>query len=121
MAVEVTELLAPSPDTGTFNSPWSSAGFVLDVLLSAAIELGCHADTPGPVVFPKIFFNETLPLTCGFDLEAVKLGNSGKSVLESLGPFVFLVDSRTLPDVGVGRDPTEDAAELTDHGVIRCG
>jgi len=63
-----------------------------------------------------------LPLTCGFVLETVELGNSGKSVLESLGGFVLFEDDRTLTDVGVGRDPNdEEATELPDQGVVRCG
>ena len=74
----------------------------------------CQAGTTGTPVLPKIFFNETLPLTCGFILDADELGNSGKSVLESLGGgFVVLFDDDD-------DDDDEGAAELPDHGVLRC-
>ena len=97
-----------------FRSPCSS---ITAVLLARpppspiVEELNCRqAETTGPDVLPKIFFNETFPLTCGFVFDVAKLGNSGKSVLESLGGG-FVVELF---------DEDEAAAELADHGVLRC-
>jgi hypothetical protein len=87
-------------------------------LVSSPIEeLGCQAETAGPFAFPEIFFNETFPRTCGFVLDAVEPGNSGKSVLKSLRWFFVLFNDgpKILTDVGVGRVPRdEDAAEPSD-------
>ena len=119
VVVAVVAATVASPDTGS-PPPGSSTAAVLirpppPVSSSPIEELDCcQAGTTGPVVLPKIFFNETLPLTCGFVLEADRLGNSGKSVLESLGGGFVLDD-------GVGRTPKDEGgAELPDHGVVRC-
>jgi hypothetical protein len=127
VAAVVVAVAVASPDTGP--SPTSPCSSTTAVLIrpppptpSPIEKLDCfQAGTTGPVVLPKIFFNETLPLTWGFALDAVILGNSGKSVLESLGGrFVFFDDDDD--DEGVGRIPKDgDAAELADHGVLRCG
>ena len=79
----------------------------------------CQAGTSSPAVLPKIFFNEILPLTCGFVLDAHKLvDNSGKSVLGSLGGGFVLFDD---DGEGVGRIlKDEGAAARPDHGVLRC-
>ena len=121
VCVVVTVVAVASPDTERSPSPLcSSITAVLARSLpppspSPVEELDCcQAGTTGPVVLPKIFFSETLPLTCGFVLDADKLGNSGKSVLESLGGGFAFFD-------GVGRVPKDEgAAELPDHGVLCC-
>ena len=123
VCVVVAALAFASLDTGS--SPVPPCSSTTSVLASSPPPLPspieeldcCQAGTTGPVVFPKIFFKETLPLTWGFVLDADELGNSGKRVLESLGGgFVLFVD-----DDGVGRIPKDDgAAELPDHGVLRC-
>ena len=121
-----------SPDT-VGPSPTSPCSSTLVVLLlprplpppPSPIEeelLDCclQAETTGPVVLPKIFFNETLPLTCGFVLDAVKLGNSGKSVLESLGGGVFILLVGVLLDVDVIVEDDVGREDADQGVVLRC-
>jgi hypothetical protein len=118
VAVATPDDTAPSP-----TSPRSSTTLARPPPPLAPSPIDDQAETTGPFVLPNIFFNDTLPLTCGFVLDAAKLGNSGKSVLES---FDDDDDDDPLIDEGVGRFPSKDedadaaAAELPDHGVLRC-
>ena len=127
VVVVVVVAVDASPATGPPTSPCSSTTAVLarpppPSPPSPIVELDCcQAETTGPVVLPKIFFNETFPLTCGLVLDAAELGNSGKSVLESLGGGFVLLDDNDDEDDGVDRTPKDEGtAELPDHGVLRC-
>lgn len=95
--------------------------------------LAPHAATAGAPPLPKIFRNDTLPLTCGFARAFEGAGKSGNSAFDSFGggpcappPLTPLRAAADAPNAGPG-DETMDAcvridggaAELVDHGVAR--
>lgn len=82
-----------------------------------------HAAAVGALEVPRIFFNDTFPLTCGLLLAFDEVGSSGNKEPDSFGAGCLeAFDGRTLTEdmTGPGCDlSAEGWAELADHGVVR--